>query len=266
MAATKAAAAKGKEVKPKPASTRKAKPKAKSSTGRAVLTGKQLRFVEEYIIDLNATQAAIRAGYSAKTAGQIGDENLRKPQIASAIEESRKKLAERTEITQEAVLRRWWEIATANPNELIEYRRGCCRHCYGEGHAYQWRDEDEHQQAVETAKQEDSEPPSDEGGYGYNRAAKPSADCPKCYGEGYGRVHAHDTRELSPAAAALYAGVKQTKEGLEIKMHDQLKALENVARHLGMFNDKLTLKGDAENPLAILLGQLAGKTLKPVAE
>ena len=37
----------------------------------------------------------------------------------------------------------------------------------------------------------------------------------------------------------LYAGVKQTREGLEIKMHDQQKALENAARHLGMFQDKL---------------------------
>ena len=45
------------------------------------LTDKQQRFVEEYLIDLNATQAAVRAGYSEKTAAEIGSENLRKPQI-----------------------------------------------------------------------------------------------------------------------------------------------------------------------------------------
>ncbi|MBP5144120.1 terminase small subunit, partial [Pseudomonas chlororaphis] len=44
------------------------------------LTQKQRLFVDEYLIDLNATQAAIRAGYSKRTAGQIGDENLKKPQ------------------------------------------------------------------------------------------------------------------------------------------------------------------------------------------
>ena len=49
------------------------------------LNDKQRRFVEEYLIDLNATQAAIRAGYSAKTAHSIGEENLRKPEIKSAI-------------------------------------------------------------------------------------------------------------------------------------------------------------------------------------
>lgn len=70
----------------------------------ANLTPKQQRFVEEYLIDLNATQAAIRAGYSEKTARDIGCENLAKPNIAKAIEEAQSKLSERTGITQEYVL------------------------------------------------------------------------------------------------------------------------------------------------------------------
>jgi len=68
------------------------------------LTPKQNIFVAEYLVDLNATQAAIRAGYSKKTAGQIGDENLRKPQIAKAIQESMFQRAERTEISSELVV------------------------------------------------------------------------------------------------------------------------------------------------------------------
>lgn len=51
------------------------------------LTEKQKRFVDEYLIDLNATQAAIRAGYSQKTAYAIGEENLRKPEIRTALKE-----------------------------------------------------------------------------------------------------------------------------------------------------------------------------------
>ena len=70
----------------------------------ANLRPKQQRFVEEYLIDLNATQAAIRAGYSAKTAAVIGAENLIKPYIQKAIQEARNKLTERTEITQDYVL------------------------------------------------------------------------------------------------------------------------------------------------------------------
>ena len=71
----------------------------------ANLTPKQQRFVEEYLIDLNATQSAIRAGYSEKTAAVIGAENLIKPNIAKAIQEAQNKLSERTGITQEYVLR-----------------------------------------------------------------------------------------------------------------------------------------------------------------
>ena len=51
------------------------------------LTAKQQRFIEEYLIDLNATQAAIRAGYSPKTAREIGAENLSKPHIRARVDE-----------------------------------------------------------------------------------------------------------------------------------------------------------------------------------
>lgn len=68
------------------------------------LRPKQAAFVEEYLVDLNATQAAIRAGYSEKTAMVIGNENLRKPLIKSAIQERMSARAERTEITQDYVL------------------------------------------------------------------------------------------------------------------------------------------------------------------
>ena len=68
------------------------------------LTAKQAQFVQEYLIDLNATQAAIRSGYSEKTAHVIGQENLKKPAIASALADAQNDRAERTEITQDYVL------------------------------------------------------------------------------------------------------------------------------------------------------------------
>lgn len=74
------------------------------------LKGKQKAFVNEYMIDLNSTQAAIRAGYSKKTAGIIGFENLRKPKIQEAIQEAIKKRTERTEITADWVLKNLVEI------------------------------------------------------------------------------------------------------------------------------------------------------------
>lgn len=70
----------------------------------ANLTPKQQRFVEEYLIDLNATQSAIRAGYSEKTARDIGCENLAKPNIAKAIEEAQEKLSNKAQVTVEMVV------------------------------------------------------------------------------------------------------------------------------------------------------------------
>lgn len=70
----------------------------------ANLTPKQQRFVEEYLIDLNATQAAIRAGYSEKTAYSVGHENLKKPEIQKAIEEAKNQISKRTELTVDMVV------------------------------------------------------------------------------------------------------------------------------------------------------------------
>ena len=75
------------------------------------LTPKQKRFVAEYLVDLNATAAAIRAGYSKKTAEVIGYENLRKPQIEAAINQAIQEREKRTEITQDMVLRETAKLA-----------------------------------------------------------------------------------------------------------------------------------------------------------
>jgi len=72
----------------------------------AKLTAKQAAFVNEYLIDLNATQAAIRAGYSTKTAGKIGFENLQKPEIAAAVAEAQAERADTTHLSAEWVLER----------------------------------------------------------------------------------------------------------------------------------------------------------------
>lgn len=68
------------------------------------LTPKQKRFVEEYLIDLNATQAAIRAGYSEKTAGQIGAEYLKKPHIGQAVAHGIMKASEKAEVSVQDVI------------------------------------------------------------------------------------------------------------------------------------------------------------------
>jgi phage terminase small subunit len=219
------------------------------------MTPKQTRFVAEYLVDLNATQAAIRAGYSESTAGAIGAENLTKPEIAAAVARARNEQAERTAITADEVLRQWWEIATADPNELMHYRRVCCRYCYGKGHAYQWRDEAEWLRVLERetadATREDRAPriPDSAGGFGFNPTKDPAKACPQCFGEGSGETFTVDTRKASGPARRLFAGVKQTRDGLEIKMRDQDAALLNVAKHLGMMAERVQHTGADGGPI-----------------
>jgi phage terminase small subunit len=75
------------------------------------LTRKQQLFIAEYLVDLNATQAAIRAGYSVKTAGWIGYENLTKPYIAEAIQKARDEKIASAGITAEWVLKSLQSVA-----------------------------------------------------------------------------------------------------------------------------------------------------------
>jgi phage terminase small subunit len=84
------------------------------------LTPKQQRFCDEYLKDLNGTQAAIRAGYSENTAKEIASENLTKPNIQEYLNSKRIKLEKKTEITQEWVLKKLKRIYI-DANQVKEF-------------------------------------------------------------------------------------------------------------------------------------------------
>lgn len=85
------------------------------------MTAKQKRFIEEYLIDLNATQAAIRAGYSPDSAADIGSENLRKPDIRARIDKAMAERSKRTGINQDRVLYELAKLAFINPADVINF-------------------------------------------------------------------------------------------------------------------------------------------------
>lgn len=176
---------------------------------------KHQMFVDEYIIDFNAKEAAIRAGYSPKTAAQQGYRLLQDERIAEAIDEAIAKRTKRMHITQDHVLGMWWQIANADYNELSSVRRVACGYCYGDN--ITMGDDDDAREI---------DPSRD-----------PNPDCGICRGEGSPHVHIADTSKLSPSAKLLYQGAKETKFGIEVMTADRMKALDNVARHLGMFKD-----------------------------
>lgn len=250
-------------------------------TAMEQLTGRDQIFVREYLVHLQPVKAALAAGYSGTVAKSKAFQWVANPEVKPlvyvAIQDEMAKRAIRTQISADKVLERYWMIATADPNELTQIRYLNCRHCHGIDHNFQWKDEAEYESALASVVAEEkavqmedpsyrAEYPTDEGGYGFMPLNDPHHDCPKCYGEGKMDLYLADTRCLSQQGQALYAGVKQTKTGIEVMMHDQKAALDQVARHLGMFSDKLILQGDEKNPLHLFLSQLPGNTLKPVEE
>lgn len=248
------ASAKSAPPKAKPA-PRKKPEEAKVKLTQGLLTAKQQRFVDEYMIDLNATQAAIRAGYSLDTAGAIGYENLKKPEIQVAIAEARRAQQERTNITADRWLQEVALIALADARELVEVTKGCCRNCHGENHKYQRTVGEMNRDREAWAEKGKNPAEFDEaGGIGFNPLMPPHPECPHCGGTGHARTILKDTRYLSPAAAALYAGAKETQYGIEVKMHSKHDALEKLAKYLGAYERDNQQKVD---PLAALLTRIA---------
>jgi Phage terminase, small subunit len=215
------------------------------------LNDMQIRFVEEYLIDLNRTAAYKRAGYKGEgnTAYVNASRLLRNAKVAAAVRDSMDARARRTQITQDAVLQWWWDIATADATQLTELHRYCCRYCWGFGHNYQWRDmvefEEKHMEAIEKKQRT----PVDSGGYGYDALVDPNPECPRCNGLGLSRPVFHDTRDASGAARRLFAGVKEGKFGLEIITRNQDEALKMVAQHLGMLKSKTEISGPEGGPI-----------------
>ncbi|MFU4206721.1 terminase small subunit [Pseudomonas aeruginosa] len=84
------------------------------------LTKKQRLFVDEYLIDLNATQAAIRAGYSPRRATEIGYQLLQRPEVAQAIQAAMAERSKRTEVEADYVIRRLREIDEMDVLDILE--------------------------------------------------------------------------------------------------------------------------------------------------
>lgn len=83
------------------------------------LTGRQARFVQEYLIDFNGTQACIRAGYSANAAKEQATRLLTYAHVKKAIEEGKNKIMQRVEITQERVVNEYAKIAFCDTRQFF---------------------------------------------------------------------------------------------------------------------------------------------------
>jgi phage terminase small subunit len=166
------------------------------------------------------------------------------PEVQARIQEMKDEANKAQIVTVQKLLQDWADIADADPNELISLQIDCCRHCHGLDHGYQWAHEMEYAKecarVLDLAAMKKTEPvmPDMSGGFGFHPSREPVGSCPNCFGRGVTTPLPRDTRKLSPQARKLYAGIKIGANGsLEIKMHDQMKAREQLARVMGYFKD-----------------------------
>lgn len=154
------------------------------------MTGKQERFCNEYLIDLNIEKAAVRAGYSPGSAAHHSYLLMRNPKILARIEQLSEARRVRMQLSQDEVVRELMKIAFADITDYANVEK-------------------------------------DEEG-------------------GYKAVTLKSTAELSGDKTGAVAGIRQGAKGIEIKLYDKLKALEILARHLGMLRDRVEVEENRE--------------------
>lgn len=213
----------------------------------AELTDLEEIFVREYMVDWNGTQAAIRAGYSAKSAAQTAWFLLRKPKVQKAVEALASARARRLGIDADELMRIWSAVVNLDANEISQLRRVCCPYCWGKEHQKQFtpggldeamrqHDKDRARRLSIDAEDIGEFPPYEDAWY--DKRKPPAEDCPECHGEGRSETFFADTRYLSPAARLVYCGVKVGRDGIELLTMSKEKAADNLARALGLFKDK----------------------------
>jgi phage terminase small subunit len=189
----------------------RAKPAADPARSDSPLTITEEAFVTEYLRNgENGTAAwmfthpGTLPGYACLAAHRL----IRKDKVKARIESERNRLAAKAEIDREGLLQELLAIVRADPNELTQMRLAACSACYASS-----------------------------GGRGNAMYVEPDPECETCAGDGVAVPWFADTRKLSPQARALFAGVKTTKDGAQVLVHDKMGAIDRIARIIGAYKE-----------------------------
>jgi len=182
-----------------PAPNTRSKNEKKEADKEPELTEKQVLFVAEYLTDFNATRAAMAAGYSKKTAKQIGYENLTKPYIQEEVKRQTELVTSSLGITSQRVLLEYLKIAFADISEYVTFGQREVQVMGAFGPIYE--------------------------GKGKNK--KPVMKT----------VNFVDFKSSAIIDSTLISEVRQGKDGVSIKFHDKMKALEKVEKYLDLLPD-----------------------------
>jgi len=187
-------------------------------------------FITEYMRNgMNGTAAWMftHPGSTPDQASTNAAKWLRKGRVAARITAERSRLAAQHEMSRDQLLTEFLAIVRADPNELMQMRAVACSTCWGGD-------------------------PTRKG-----RWVEPDPECQECMGDGHSVPWFSDTRKLSPEARALFAGVKLTKDGATILVHDKMAALVNIGKILGAYEkDNEQKRPELSEAIASFVGQL----------
>lgn len=179
----------------------------------AKLTDKQRRFCEEYIVDLNATQAAIRAEYSEKTAYSIGQRLLKKVEAQEYIKQLKEERKERTQIEADRVI---YELSLIAFSNAADYAAVV-----------------EKELTIEGPEGEPIKVLDDDGNPVTYRTVEPVL-----------------TKDLTADQKRALSVIKKGRDGFEVRPYDKVRALELLGKHIGLFEDKVKVNGEISNPMS----------------
>ncbi len=209
------------------------------------LTGKQRAFAEHYAENGNAVAAYLHAydvapGTANVTVRKRAHELSHTPAIRTAIRALQDAAATGTVMSIRSRMAWLQSIVDADPSELQSIVGGACRWCWGRG-GYHYRNAQEFaRMADEHAQSKGLKPvPPAIGAFGYRGDAASNPDCDHCDGRGITEAIVTPSDQWSPAARALFAGVKHKPDGkIEIQMVSKLAAADQLSKLQGAYVDR----------------------------
>ncbi len=245
------AAGSPKATRPKAPAKPRAKPKAERPT-----EDKREIFIRRYLIHKNASRAYVEAGYQdGPGTRQSAHRLLTSAYVQGRLAEEQAEILRTLDVEVATVFSRLRDMAFADATQVTSYHVGACRYCHGKDHRYHWRTPREYEAALAEAIRESDKTgkhvalPDNAGGYGFSAKLPANPECPECDGYGVPQPVFKDTRLMTDAEKALFAGVEVTERGLKFKINDQVAALNRLGTELGMFKTQHEHAGKGGGPI-----------------
>jgi hypothetical protein len=219
------------------------------------LTPTEQAFVRAYLTNgRNGTAAWLKASPSCKSANAAhvqAHHALRKPTVKALIAKEDARLAAEFNFTRDHALRKFLEVALADPSEITQMRMVSCDSCWPKE-----KPEDKPPGVVDIEGRAQGEPLWQE----------PNPDCQHCAGHGIPRVWFADTRSLSPGAKALFQAAKVTRQGIQVELQSRLEALKEAAKIIGAYglDNEQKGRGAAELMREFFAGLHSKARIQPV--